>query len=195
MVGDLPIGCSDRYRPSSSFSQRRRWRTGASETVGSGRSSWGIGGDSSNSDVWPVSRSRCAAPAGGDPSSRPRSTWAGCRRPACADPREGFEDFAIAEPEVDPRAEVGQRLVRAGLGAAGDDRLDRAFADVLDRQQPEPDRLGLDGELELRPVDVGRPDLDPEPAALAIAAATFSSFDRNADRTAVMYSTVKFALR
>ena len=50
--------------------------------------------------------------------------------------------------------------------AGRDDRLDRALADVLDREEAEPDPLVLDGELDRAPVDVRRPDLDAEPAAL-----------------------------
>ena len=38
--------------------------------------------------------------------------------------------------------------------------------DVLDREQPEPDRLALDGELDVALVDVGWEDLDAHPAAL-----------------------------
>ena len=83
-----------------------------------------------------------------------------------ADPGERLEDLAVREAEVDPRAEVGQRSERAALRPGRDDRLDRALADVLDRQQPEPDRLALDRELDAGAVDVGRQDLDPHPAAL-----------------------------
>ena len=54
----------------------------------------------------------------------------------------------------------------AALLARRDDRLDRALADVLDRQQPEPDRVALDRELEAAAMDVGRPDLDAHPPAL-----------------------------
>ena len=39
-------------------------------------------------------------------------------------------------------------------------------ADVLDRQQAEPDRIALDRELEVAAVDVGRQDLDAHPPAL-----------------------------
>ena len=83
-----------------------------------------------------------------------------------ADPGERLEHLAVGEPQVDPRAEVGQRPERAALRPGRDDRLDRALADVLDREQPEPDRLALDGELDAGAVDVGRQDLDPHPAAL-----------------------------
>ena len=77
--------------------------------------------------------------------------------------------------EVDPPAEVVQRDERAGLRspiADGDDRVDRALADVLDRRQSEADRLrraggiGLDREEGQRLLNVRRPHLDPQPAAL-----------------------------
>ena len=60
---------------------------------------------------------------------------------------------------------VSERNV-AALVARRDDRFDGALADVLDRQQAEPDRVALDRELEVALVDVGRQDLDPHPAAL-----------------------------
>ncbi len=81
-------------------------------------------------------------------------------------PGQRLEHLAVGEPQVDPRAEVGQRAERPALVAGGDDRLDRALADVLDREQPEPDRATLDGELEMARVDVGRQDRDGHPAAL-----------------------------
>ena len=43
--------------------------------------------------------------------------------------------------------------------------VDRAFPDVLDGEQPVPDRVVLDRELDAGAMDVGRPDLDPHPAA------------------------------
>ena len=108
-----------------------------------------------------------------------------------ADLGERLEDLAVDEAEVDPRAEVGQGLERAALLAGGDDRLDRALADVLDRQQPEPDRRALDRELDVRlRWTSGSLISIPIRRHSAIAAATFSSFERNAVRTAVMYSTV-----
>ena len=83
-----------------------------------------------------------------------------------ADPGERLEDLAVGQAQVDPRAQVGQRAELAAFLARGDDRLDRALADVLDGEQPEPDRVALDGELDVGAVDVRRQDLDPEPAAL-----------------------------
>ena len=56
------------------------------------------------------------------------------------DPGQRLEDLAVGQPEVDPGAEVGERAERAALGPRGDDRFDRALADVLHGQQPEPDR-------------------------------------------------------
>ena len=86
---------------------------------------------------------------------------------------------------------VSERNV-AALGPRGDDRLDRALADVLDRQQPEPDRVALDGELEarLRWMSGGRTSM-PRRRHSAMAAATFSGVvaERRSAR-AVMYSTV-----
>ena len=79
----------------------------------------------------------------------------------------------------------------AALVARGDDRLDRALADVLHRQQPEADRLALDGELEVAAVDVrAAGPRSPSRRHSATAAATFSSLSRKAVRTLVMYSTV-----
>ena len=83
-----------------------------------------------------------------------------------ADLGQRLEHLAVRQPQVDPGAEVGQRAERAALVARRDDRLDRALADVLDREQAEPDRVALDGELERAAVDVGRQDLDRHPAAL-----------------------------
>ena len=79
---------------------------------------------------------------------------------------ERLEDLAVGQAQVDPRAEVGQRAELAALGPGRDDRLDGALADVLDRQQAEPDGVALDGELEVAAVDVRRQDLDAHPAAL-----------------------------
>ena len=79
---------------------------------------------------------------------------------------ERLEDLAVDEPEVDPRAQVGERLERAALGPRRHDRLDRALADVFHRQQPESDRRPLDRELDIRSVDIGQLDLDVHPAAL-----------------------------
>ena len=57
-------------------------------------------------------------------------------------------------------------LKSPALRARGDDRLDRALAHVLDRQQAEADGVALDGEVEARRVHVGRAHLDAQPAAL-----------------------------
>ena len=79
---------------------------------------------------------------------------------------ERLEDLPVREPQVDPPAQVAERLERSLGLPRRDDRLDRALADVLDRQQPEPDRLVLDRELDLAAADRRRPDLDAQPAAL-----------------------------
>ena len=83
-----------------------------------------------------------------------------------ADLDECLEHLAVGQSKVDPRTEVGQRAKLAALGAGRDDRLDRPLADVLHGQQPEPDRVALDGEFEVTRVDVRRPDLDTHPPAL-----------------------------
>ena len=83
-----------------------------------------------------------------------------------ADLDERLEHLAVAQAQVDPRAEVGQRAERAALVPRRDDRLDRALADVLDGQQAEPDRLAVDRELEVARVDVRRQDRDAQPPAL-----------------------------
>ena len=83
-----------------------------------------------------------------------------------ADPDERLEHPLVREPEVDPRAEIRQRLERAARFARGDDRLDRALPDILDRDQPEADGLALDRELDAGAEDVGRSDLDAHPPAL-----------------------------
>ena len=60
------------------------------------------------------------------------------------DLRERLQHLPVREPEVDPPAQVAERLERP-IGLAGcDDRLDRALADVLDREQAESYPLVLD---------------------------------------------------
>ena len=152
----------------SSFSQRRRSRTGVSGVVGSGRSS--VGGLVAGH----VEQRRLAA----DPvalrglAGREGVVQAhqDLRRVAQdverADLGQRLEHLAVDEAQVDPRAEVRQRAELAALLARRDDRLDRALADVLDRQQAEPDRVALDREAEPGPVDVRRPDLDAQAPAL-----------------------------
>ena len=80
--------------------------------------------------------------------------------------RQRLEHLPVRQAQVDPRAEVDEGPERAAVLARRDDRLDRALPDVLDREQPEPDRVALDGELEVAGVDVRREDRDAEPAAL-----------------------------
>ncbi len=76
-----------------------------------------------------------------------------------------FEDAAVGQAQIHSRAEVAERPELATLLAAIDDRLDRAFADILDRQQSKADGLAFDREFDERPVDVRRPDLDPQAPA------------------------------
>ena len=115
----------------------------------------------SNSEVCPVIRSRCVACAGRDRVVEPEQDLGRvAERAQRPDLGQRLEHLAVREPQVDPRAEVGQRAELAALVARRDDRFDRALPDVLDRQQPEPDRVALDGELEMAAVDVRRQDLD-----------------------------------
>ena len=121
----------------------------------------------SNSDVWPVIRSRCVACPDASASSSPSRSCAGCPNMLSApDLGQRLEHLAVGEPQVDPRAEVRQRPELAAALARLDDRLDGALADVLDRQQAEADRVALDREPEARAVHVGRPDLDAQAPAL-----------------------------
>ena len=121
----------------------------------------------SNSDVWPVIRSRCVACPEASASSSPSRSCAGCPNMLSApDLGQRLEHLAVGEPQVDPRAEVRQRPELAAALARLDDRLDGALADVLDRQQAEADRVALDREPEARAVHVGRPDLDAQAPAL-----------------------------
>src|SRR5213595_1547238 len=48
-----------------------------------------------------------------------------------------FEDALVAETQVDPVAQVDEGVVRPARRPAGQDGLDRAGADVLDRAQTE----------------------------------------------------------
>ena len=108
-----------------------------------------------------------------------------------ADLGQRLEHALVAEPEVDPPAEVGEGAEVAALGAGRDDRFDRALADVLDGEQPEPDRVALDGELEIasggrraagpRCPSAGTRRSPPRPAPRCRGTAV---------RTLAMYSTV-----
>ena len=121
----------------------------------------------SNSDVCPVARSRCVAAPAAMASSRPSRIWAGWPNELSAPTlASDSSTLRFVESQVDPPAEVADRPERPFRLARRDDRLDRPLADVLDRQQPEPDRLVLDRELDLASADVRRPDLDAQPAAL-----------------------------
>src|SRR3954470_810364 len=61
----------------------------------------------------------------------------------CAGAHEGFEDALVAEAEVDPSAEVEDRLERL-LGTGRDDAVDRAAPDIADRAESEADFLLTD---------------------------------------------------
>ena len=87
-------------------------------------------------------------------------------RPHGPDLDEGLEHLPVRQPQVDAGAQVGQRAERPALGARRDDRFDRPLADVLDREEPEPDGVTLDGELEVARVDVRWQHLDGHPATL-----------------------------
>ena len=76
-----------------------------------------------------------------------------------ADLGQRLQHLAVDQAQVDPGAEVGQRAELAALLAGLDDRLDRALAHVLDRQQAEADRLALDREAEV--ATGGRPACGP----------------------------------
>jgi hypothetical protein len=121
---------------------------------------------------------------GRDRVVEPEQDLAGCPNAFSAPTlRQRLEHLPVRQAQVDARAEVDQRLERPALVARGDDRLDRTLADVLDREQPEPDRVALDGELEVARVDVGGSTAIPSRRHSATAAATFSSFARNAVST------------
>ena len=105
----------------------------------------------SNSEVWPLIRSRCAAWPAAMASSRPSRICAGCpKHVERADLGQRLQHLAVDEAQVDPGAEVGERAELAARLAGRDDRLDGALAHVLDRQQPEPDGVALDREVEAR---------------------------------------------
>ena len=137
-------------------------------------------------------RSRCAAWPAASASSSPSRSCAGCPNALSAPTLiSDSSTLPVGQPQVDARAEVGQRAELAALLARRDDRLDRALADVLDRQQAEADRVALDREVEAaeRWTSGGRTSM-PSRRHSAMAAATFSALSRNAVSTAVMYSTV-----
>ena len=72
----------------------------------------------------------------------------------------------VAQPQVDPVAQLDERAVRTSLPPR-DDRCDRALADVADGAEPEADPpLTDDRELVARFVHVGREDLQVELARL-----------------------------
>src|SRR5256885_12998396 len=80
---------------------------------------------------------------------------------------ERLEDALVAEAQVDPVAQVDERAVRPPRGPPGENRLDRARADVLDRAEAEAEPAVADHrELEPGLVDVRRQHLEAEPARL-----------------------------
>ena len=83
-----------------------------------------------------------------------------------ADLDQRLQHPLVDEAQVDPGAQVGERPEVAARLACRDHGLDGALADVLDRQQPEPDGLPLDREVEPALVDVRWQDRDAQAAAL-----------------------------
>src|SRR5437016_13066471 len=80
---------------------------------------------------------------------------------------ERLEDALVAEAQVDPIAQVDERAVRPPRGPPGENRLDRARADVLDRAEAEAEPAVADHrELEPGLVDVRRQHLEAELARL-----------------------------
>src|SRR3989440_9158836 len=74
---------------------------------------------------------------------------------------ERLEDALVAEAQVDPVAQVDERAVRPPRGPPGENRLDRARADVLDRAEAEAEPAVADHrELEPGLVDVRRQHLE-----------------------------------
>ncbi len=81
---------------------------------------------------------------------------------------QALERPFVDQPQIEILAERVDRADPALLAAHGQQRFDRALADVLDRGEPEPDAaLGLDGERQLTLVDVGRQHRNAAIAALA----------------------------
>src|SRR6185436_16151496 len=81
---------------------------------------------------------------------------------------EALEDALVHQPQVEIFAQRMDRAEPSLLGPYLQQRLNRAFTDILDRGQPEPDAaVRLDGERQLTLVDVWRQDRDAAVAALA----------------------------
>ncbi len=103
-------------------------------------------------DFWPADW------AAGSASSIPAPGRAGRVEGAALD--QAFDRAFVDRARVDPLAEVPDRGDRRLLAGA-EDRLDRRVADVLDRVEPEPDRVLADDEAVVGRVDVRRQDVDP----------------------------------
>ena len=86
----------------------------------------------------------------------------------CAGLHQALEHTLVHEPQIELFAERRQRANAALLFSHGQQGLDRAFADVLDGSQAEPDApLWLHGEAQLALVDIRRQHRDAAVAALA----------------------------
>ena len=121
----------------------------------------------SNSEVWPLIAVALRGLAGGEGVVEAQQHLGRVAEAVeRTDLDQRLQHLAVGEAQVHPGAEVGERPELAALLAGLDDRLDRALADVLDRQQAEADGLALDREAQAGPVHVRGPDLDPQPAAL-----------------------------
>ena len=83
-----------------------------------------------------------------------------------ADLGQRLEHPLVDQPQVDARAQVGERPERTAALPRRDDGLDGALADVLDGQQPEPDGLPFDREMEAAAVDIRRQHRDADAPAL-----------------------------
>ena len=133
-------------------------------------------------------RSRCVAWAAPIASSSPSSSWAGCPNALSAPTlMSASRTLRLARRRsIRVQKSVSERKC-AALAAGRDDRFDGALADVLDGEQPEPDRVAFDRELEMaeRWTSGGRTSMAIRRHS-ATAAATFSSFERKAVSTAVM---------
>ena len=195
-----PIGCSDRYSPSSSFSQRSRSRTGTSAVCGQrpleGDRLVGAHVEQRGLPADPVALRRLA---GGHGVVEPEQDLAGwpnaLSAPTLASDSSTFR-FARRR-SIREQKSVSDLNGPPSSRAAMIDSI-APWPDVLDREQPEADRVALDGELEVAGVDVRRPSTSmPSRRHSATAAATFSSFDaeRRQDAGHVLDGVVRLQVR